>query len=208
MGAEANVSGALAQQATQLAETAVSGIGTLLGGLDAIINPQVVVPPMIGMTSSDFMNLGISAIMASTSTNLAFAKQQAAASGDEELVKLAGEAERSRQKCALKFSPKAERTRVKAVTETTRPTQTEVETFYNSCKKLLAAQNTQSIQLALYSQYKNGVIAEARGTNLKGFSLNWRGLLRKIIKGADTVFKYAEKAKTIYEKAKPYLEEL
>lgn len=202
MAAEGSVAGALASQASELAETAVTGIGTLLTGLDSLINPQVTIPPMIGMTSSDFMNLGISAIMASTSTNLAYAKQQAAASGDEELVKLATDAEAVRQTCALKFSPKAVRTRAKATA--TKPTEAEIKNFYTSCKKILAAQNTQSVQLKLYKEYINGT-KNNRGA-LKSF--NFRNLLKKIIKGANTIFTYTEKAKTVYEKAKPYLEQI
>ncbi len=203
MGAESIVAGALAQQSSQLAETAVGGLGTLLGGLDSLINPKVEIPPMIGMNSSDFMRLGLATIMASTNTNLAFAKQQATesklinADANDDLMAEIAEAEALRQRCALKFGALAEAN--KTNTLTVAPTRDEVTDFYKSFKKILAVQNTQSTQLKLYKEH----LANQYQSNF-----DFKGLLRKIIKGAGKIFGYVDKAKTIYEKAKPYLEKI
>lgn len=187
----------LGSQSGQLAETAVQGIGTLLGGLDAIINPQVTIPPMIGMASSDFMQLGLGAIMASTNANLVYAKQQALKENivDDELLALIKQAETSRQQCALQFGARARAMNKRAISA--EPTKDEVETFYTAIKKVVAMQNVQRAQLRLYRD-KVGSSA----------NFDFRGLLKKIIKGADTIFNFVNKAKTVYDKAKPYLEKI
>lgn len=196
MPAQAGLAGALSGQGAQIAETAVQGIGTLLGGLDAIINPAEEIPPFIGMASADFMNMGLAAIMASANTNLQFAKNQAVSQGyADELAEDIANVELMRQESAIKFGAKARANASNALG--TKPTRQEVNEFYTTCRNLIAVQNTQQTQLKLYQEYA------ANNANF-----DFRGLLRKIIKGVGKVFTYADKAKTIYEKAKPYLEQI
>lgn len=191
-----NLAGLLSGQGAGIAETAVQGMGTLLGGLDAIINPSEVVPPFIGMASSDFMKLGLSAIMASANTNLQFAKNQAVSKGyANDLAEDIAKAEALRHQCAIKFGAKAKANASNSLG--TKPTKKEVDDFYVSCKHLVALQNTQQTQLKLYQEYVNNPA-----------NFDFRGLLRKIIKGVGTIFSYADKAKTVYDKAKPYLEQI
>lgn len=191
------LAGALSGQGAQLAETAVQGIGTLLGGLDAIINPAEVIPPFIGMASSDFMNMGIAAIMASANTNLQFAKKQAVSKGyANDLAEDIANVELIRQQCSIKFGAKAKANASNGLSS--KPTKKEVDDFYVSCKRLIAVQNTQQAQLKLYKEYTENGSA----------NFDFKGLLRKIVKGVGTIFRYADKAKTIYNKAKPYLEQI
>lgn len=193
----AALAGALSGQGSQLAETAVQGLGTLMGGLDSIINPAEIIPPFIGMASSDFMKMGLAAVMASANTNLQFAKNQAVSKGyANDLAEDIANAELLRQQCAIKFGARAQANATNGVSS--KPTKKEVDDFYVSCRRLTAIQNTQQAQLKLYKQYsENGAI-----------DFDFKGLLRKIIKGVGTVFTYADKAKTIYDKAKPYLEQI
>lgn len=196
----AALAGSLAGQGSQIAETAVNGIGTLLGGLDAIINPQEVIPPFIGMTSSDFMNMGLAAIMASANTNLQFAKNQAVSKGyADDLAEDIANAELIRQQCAIKFGAKAQAGINNVVG--TKPTRQDVENFYFTCRRLIGIQNTQQAQLKLYKEY-----SEKAGTD--GANFDFKGLLRKIVKGVGKVFTFTDRAKTVYEKAKPYLEKI
>lgn len=194
----AALAGMLGDQSGQIAEAAVQGLGTLLSGLDSIINPQIQVPPMSGMTSSDFMQMGLGAIMAAANTRLAFAKQQARTSniaGDDELFALINKAENSRQKCALKFGAKAMAN--KAAVNDVPPTKEDVHVLCNATRRILAIHNTQRAQLSLYR--KNMEL---------GANFDFRGLLKKIVNGVDKIFGYADKAKTVYDKAKPYLEKI
>lgn len=191
------LAGALSGQGSQIAQTAVHGLGTLLSGLDAIINPAEVIPPFMGMASSDFMKMGLAAIMAATNTNLQFAKNQAVSMGyGSDLAEDIAAAEALRQQCAIKFGAKAQANATDDLG--TKPTKKEVDDFYLACRRLTAIQNTQQAQLKLYKEYSED------GTT----DFDFRGLLRKIIKGAGTVFTYADKAKTIYDKARPYLERI
>lgn len=197
MGIESALAGALSNQGSQLGETVVQGLGTLLGGLDSIINPGFSVPPFIGMASSDFMNMGVAAIMASTNTNLQFAKQQAQEQGFTDLLADVADAERARQRCAINHGAKARIEAAKRVTE--KPTEAEIKDFYAYSKKIVAIKNTQNVQLKVYKEYLERDIDP---------NFDFRALLRKIIKGAGKVFTYTDKAKKIYEKAKPYLEKI
>ena len=191
-----NLAGSLSGQGAGIAETAVKGLGTLMGGLNNLINPPEVIPPFIGMASSDFMKLGLATIMASANTNLQFAKNQAVSLGyAHELAEDIAKAEALRQQCAIKFGAKAKSNATNALNS--KPTKKEVDDFYVSCKRLVALQNTQQAQLKLYEQYVNN-----------SANFDFRGLLRKIVRGVGSIFGFAEKAKTIYEKAKPYLEQI
>lgn len=193
----AALAGALSGQGAQIAETAVQGIGTLMSGLDAIINPAEVIPPFIGMASSDFMNMGIAAIMASANTNLQFAKNQIVSKGyANELAEDIANTELIRQQCAIKFGAKAKANASNGLSS--KPTKKEVGDFYVSCRRLVAVQNTQQTHLKLYKEYTEDGSAD----------FDFKGLLKKIVKGVGTVFSYADKAKTIYDKARPYLEKI
>lgn len=199
----AALAGSLSGQGAQIGETVVSGLKTLLGGLDAIINPQDPIPPFIGMASTDFMNMGLAAIMASTNTNLAYAKQQAVVKGfAKDLADDIAEAELSRQDCAIHSGAKAHAMKTRAVG--TKPTKAEVEEFYATVRHLTAVQNTQKAQMQLYADQ----LKQQAKLGARALKFDFKGLLRKIIKGAGTVFKYADKAKSIYDKAKPYLEKI
>lgn len=191
-----DLAGSLSGQGSGIAETAVKGLGTLMGGLNNLINPPEVIPPFIGMASSDFMKLGLATIMASANTNLQFAKNQAVSLGcAHELAEDIAKAEALRQQCALKFGAKAKSNATNTLNS--KPTKKEVDDFYASCKRLVALQNTQQAQLKLYEQFVNN-----------SANFDFRGLLRKIVRGVGSIFGFAEKAKTIYEKAKPYLEQI
>lgn len=194
------VAGQLASQGAEIAETVVDGIGTLLGGLNKLINPTFEIPPFIGMASADFMKMGIAAIMASNNTNLQFAKQEAAVKGfARELYDEINLAEQAREMCSAKFGAKARANNAKNGTFTVKPTIAELEKFYKSAGRLIAVQNTQNAHLKLYKQY-----AAAKYSA----NFDFKGLLRKIIKGTGTVFNYVERAKEVYDKAKPYLEKI
>lgn len=193
----AALAGALSGQGAEIAQTAVQGIGTLLGGLDSIINPAEIIPPFIGMASADFMKMGMAAIMAGANTNLQFAKRQAVKLGyANELAEDIANVELIRQQCAMKFGAKAQANASNDLV--TKPTKREVDDFYRSCRRLIAVQNTQQAQLKLYKEY-----AEKNDINF-----DFKGLLRKIVKGVGTIFSYADRAKTVYDKAKPYLEKI
>ena len=193
----AALAGALSGQGAEIAQTAVQGIGTLLGGLDSIINPAQIIPPFIGMASADFMQMGMAAIMAAANTNLQFAKRQAVKLGyASELAEDIANVEQIRQQCAIKFGAKAQANTSNDLT--TKPTKKEVDDFYRSCRRLIAVQNTQQAQLKLYKEY-----TENGDTNF-----DFKGLLRKIVKGVGTVFGYVDRAKSVYDKAKPYLEKI
>ena len=201
-----DLAGALSGQGAGIAETAVKGLGTLMGGLNSLINPQEVIPPFIGMASSDFMRLGLATIMAAANTNLQFAQRQAVSLDcAAELATDISAAQALRQRCAAKFGAKAVANSAKNSGLGTKPTQAEIDEFYIACKRLVALQNTQQTQLKLYQQYINN---PANKASIDALNFDFRGLLRKIIKGVGTIFSFAEKAKTIYEKAKPYLEQI
>lgn len=194
------VAAQLAGQSSEIAETVVDGIGTLLGGLNKLINPTFEIPPFIGMASADFMKMGIAALMASNNTNLQFAKQEAAVQGfARELYDEITVAEQARELCSAKFGAKARANNAKNGTFTAKPTMAELEKFYKSAGRLIAVQNTQNAHLRLYKQY-----ASARNAS----NFDFKGLLRKIIKGTGTVFTYIDRAKQVYDKARPYLEKI
>lgn len=204
MAISAILAGLLASQGGSIAESAVKGIGTVLDGMNALINPSADVPPLMGMASADFMKAGLAAIMANTNTNLQYAKKQAVAYNlARELQDDIALAECARSITCARFGARARALTAQGTQR--RPTPAEVQRFYASCKKMLAAQNTQNAMMKLCKEYEE---TQARGgkrtPGVAAISLS--GILRGVIKGAETVFVCADIAKDVFEIAKPFLE--
>lgn len=210
MAISAILAGLLASQGGSIAESAVKGIGTVLDGMNALINPSADVPPLMGMASADFMKAGLAAIMANTNTNLQYAKKQAVAHNlARELQDDIAMAECARSVTCARFGAKARAMEAaRAMVEQraqSRPTPAQVQRFYASCKKMLAAQNTQNAMMKLCKEYEE---TQARGGKRTPSvaAINLSAILRGVIKGAETVFVCADIAKDVFEIAKPFLE--
>lgn len=208
MAIPAVLAGAIANKIDVLAETGVKGIGTFLDGINNTINPSDEIPPMVGMTSTDYTKLALSAIAASQNTALAYIKKETetsvflTAQERKELRKEIEKAELARAAMLASHCKKAELARKKAQIANERPTADDAEAFRACLKKISSIQNTQQTILKLYSQAQSGQL------QLKSFGWTWKGLLKSTVSGIGKLFGYVDKAKQIYEKAKPFVEKL
>lgn len=198
----------IANKIGTLAETGVKGIGTFLDGINNIINPSDQIPPMVGMTSADYTKLALSAIAASQNTALEYIKKETETSAflsaeeRKELRKEIEQVELARTAMLASHCKKAELARKKAQIANERPTADDAEAFRTYLKKISSIQNTQQTILKLYSQAQSGQL------QLNRFGWTWKGLLKSIASGIGKLFGYVDKAKQIYDKAKPWVENL
>lgn len=208
MAIPAVLAGAIANKIDVLAETTVKGIGTFLDGINNIINPREEIPPMVGSCSADYTKLALSAIVASQNTALAYVKKETETSAfltaeeKKELRKEIEQVELARGAMLVSHSKKAELARKNAQIANVRPTADDAEAFRTYLKKISSIQNTQQVILKLYSQAQSGQL------QLNNLGWTFKGLLKSIVSGVGKLFGYVDKAKQIYEKAKPFVENL